>query len=129
MLQPDEAATRDGRDHVRRTTLTLVVALVALMVAGGVAFAKTVDGDDGPNNLNGTAQADVIRGYGGNDSISPGDGVDRVYAGRGNDRVSSRSDDSRDVVRCGRGTDTVNEFPGPNLGPPDKYISCETKAQ
>jgi Ca2+-binding RTX toxin-like protein len=111
---------------VRRTTLTLVVAL---MVAGGVAFAKTVDGDDGPNNLNGTAQADVIRGYGGNDSISPGDGVDRVYAGRGNDRVSSRSDDSRDVVRCGRGKDTVNEFPGPNLGPPDKYISCETKAQ
>jgi hypothetical protein len=40
----------------------LVVALVALMVAGGVALAKTVDGDDGPNNLNGTAQADVIRG-------------------------------------------------------------------
>ena len=129
MLQPDEAATRDGRDHVRRTTLTLVVALVALMVAGGVALAETINGDDGPNKLNGTAQADVIRGYGGNDDIRPGDGVDRVYAGRGNDFVSSRSDDSRDVVRCGRGKDTVNEFPGPGMGPPDEYISCETKAQ
>jgi hypothetical protein len=108
----------------------LVVALmVALMVAGGVAFAKTINGDDGPNKLNGTAQPDVIRGYGGNASIRPGDGVDRVYAGRGNDFVSSRSDDSRDVVRCGRGKDTVNEMPGPNLGPPDEYISCETKAQ
>jgi hypothetical protein len=32
---------------VRRTTLTLVVALVALMVAGGVAFAETINGDDG----------------------------------------------------------------------------------
>jgi Ca2+-binding RTX toxin-like protein len=108
----------------------LVVALiVALMVAGGVALAKTINGDDGPNNLNGTAQADVIRGYGGNDEIRPGAGVDQVYAGRGADFVSSRGDDSRDVVRCGRGKDTVNEMPGPNLGPPDKYISCETKAQ
>src|SRR5829696_6467418 len=127
MLQPDEAATRDGRDHVRRTTLTLVVALVALMVAGGVALAETINGDDGPNKLNGTAQADVIRGYGGNDEIHPGNGVDQVYAGRGADFVVSRGDDSRDVVRCGRGKDTVSEMPGANLGPPDKYISCETK--
>jgi Ca2+-binding RTX toxin-like protein len=111
---------------VRRTTLTLVVAL---MVAGGVAFAKTVDGDNGPNNLNGTAQADIIRGYGGNDEIRPGDGVDQVYAGRGADFVLSRGDDSRDVVRCGRGKDTVNEFPGPGKGPADKYISCEIKLQ
>jgi Ca2+-binding RTX toxin-like protein len=114
---------------VRRTTLKLVVALVALMVAGGVALAKTVDGDNGANPLDGTAQADVIRGYGGNYSIRPGDGVDRVYAGRGNDFVSSRSDDSRDVVRCGRGNDAVDAFPGPGMGPADEYISCETKAQ
>ncbi len=114
---------------MRGTTLTLVVALVALVVAGGVALAETVNGDDGPNTLYGTAQADIIRGYGGNDRIYPGNGVDQVYAGRGNDFVSSRGDDSRDVVRCGRGKDTVNETPGPNLGPPDKYISCEMKAQ
>jgi Ca2+-binding RTX toxin-like protein len=113
---------------VRRTTLALVAALAVLMVAmGGVALAEAVNGDDGPNTLYGTAQADVIRGYGGNDRIYPGNGVDQVYAGRGNDFVSSRGDDSRDVVRCGRGKDTVNETPGPNLGPPDKYISCERK--
>jgi len=114
---------------VRRTTLTLVGALVVLMVAGGVALAETVNGDDGPNTLYGTAQADVIRGYLGNDRIYPGNGVDQVYAGWGNDFVSSIGDDSRDVVRCGRGKDTVNRFPGPNVGPADKYISCEIKAQ
>ena len=114
---------------MRRTTLTLVVALVTLMVAGGVALAATLNGDGGPNNLNGTAQADVIRGYGGNDEIRPGNGVDRVYAGRGDDFVSSIGDDSRDVVRCGPGNDTVNQLPGPNMGPADRYISCETKAQ
>ena len=94
---------------MRRTTLTLVVALVALMVAGGVALAATLNGDDGPNTLYGTAQADVIRGYGGNDRIYPGNGVDQVYAGWGNDFVSSRGDDSRDVVRCGRGRDTARQ--------------------
>jgi len=107
----------------------LAVTLVALMVAGGVALAGTVNGDEGPNKLDGTAQADVIRGYGGNDEIRPGNGADQVYAGRGNDYVSSIGDDSRDVVRCGRGNDTVNEFPGPGKGPADEYISCETKAQ
>ncbi len=114
---------------MRRTTPTLVVALVALMVAGGVALAETINGDEGPNKLNGTAQADVIRGYGGSDEIRPGDGVDQVYAGRGADFVSSIGDDSRDVVRCGRGRDTVNQMPGPNTGPADRYMSCETKAQ
>jgi hypothetical protein len=105
----------------------LVVALVALMVAGGVALAETINGDDGPNNLNGTAQPDLIRGYGGNDSISPGDSVDLVYAGRGADFVLSRGDDSRDVVRCGRGKGAVNAFPGPGMGSADKYISCEIR--
>ncbi len=114
---------------MRGTTPTLVVALVALVVAGGVALAETVNGDDGPNALYGTAQADVIRGYGGKDSIYPGDGADHVYAGRGNDLVSSGGDDSGDVVRCGRGNDTVNRFPGPGMGPADEYVSCETKVQ
>ena len=112
---------------MRRMTLTLVGALV--MVAGRVARAETVNGDNGPNTLYGTAQADVIRGYDGNDKIRPGNGVDHVYAGRGNDFVSSIGDDSRDVVRCGPGKDTVNEFPDPNMSPADKYISCERKVQ
>jgi Ca2+-binding RTX toxin-like protein len=112
---------------VRRTTLTLVVALVVLMVVGGVALAKTINGDDGPNSLKETPQADVIRGYGGKDDIHPGDGADQVYAGPGNDYVSAIGDDSRDVVRCGRGYDRVNAFPGPNMGPADEYINCVGK--
>jgi Ca2+-binding RTX toxin-like protein len=109
---------------VRRTTLTLVVALVVLVMAGGVALAKTINGDDGRNTLYGTAEADVIRGYGGRDSIHPGGGVDHVYASRGNDYVSSVGDNARDVVNCGPGYDRVNAMPGPETAG-DDYISCE----
>jgi Ca2+-binding RTX toxin-like protein len=109
---------------VRRTTLTLVVALVVLMATGGVALAKTINGDNGPNTLDGTAKADVIRGYGGKDTIRPGGGVDHVYAGRGNDYVSSIGDNARDVVNCGPGYDRVNRMPGPDMAG-DEYISCE----
>jgi Ca2+-binding RTX toxin-like protein len=102
----------------------LVVALVALMVAGGVALAETINGDDGPNKLNGTAQPDVIRGYGGNDNITGGKGVDHIYAGAGNDYVSSAGDGSRDLVKCGPGIDTVNRMPSPG-DVVDKFVGCE----
>ena len=102
----------------------MVVALVALMVAGGVALAETINGDDGPNKLNGTAQADVIRGYGGNDNITGGKGVDLISAGAGNDYVSSAGDGSRDLVKCGPGVDTVDKMPRPG-DVLDKFVGCE----
>jgi Ca2+-binding RTX toxin-like protein len=111
---------------VRRMTLLVLVvtALVALVVASGVALAATINGDNRDNKLTGTSQADVIRGYGGDDRIIGGNGMDRIYAGAGNDFVSSVGDDSNeDVVRCGRGIDTVNRMPGP--GAADTFVGCE----
>jgi Ca2+-binding RTX toxin-like protein len=109
---------------VRRTTLTSVVALVALMVAGGVALAETINGDNGPNKLTGTPRADLIRGYGGNDNITGGKGVDRIYAGAGNDYVSSAGDGSRELVKCGPGIDTVDKMPRPG-DMRDNFVGCE----
>jgi Ca2+-binding RTX toxin-like protein len=112
---------------VRKTTLSTFVVtalVVALLLASGVALAATINGDNGPNTLTGTMWADLIRGYGSNDKITGGKGVDRIYAGAGNDYVSSAGDGSRDLVKCGPGIDTVDKMPRPN-DVLDKFVGCE----
>jgi hypothetical protein len=100
----------------------MVTALV--LASGGVALAATINGNNGPNTFNGTSQADGVRGYGGDEDITGGNGVGRIYAGLGNHFVSSVGYDSNgDVVRCGRGVDTVNRMPEPGAG--DTFIGCE----
>ena len=53
----------------RRMPAGLVVAVVASGVLAATALAATIDGDDGPNRLIGTSDADVIRALGGNDRV------------------------------------------------------------
>ena len=54
------------------------------------AVAATIDGDDGPNRLRGTVDADVIQAFGGNDRVLALAGDDQVVAGTGNDRRPRR---------------------------------------
>ncbi len=101
------------RGDVRATAL----ALALLIISGGTAFAKTIDGTGRSERLLGTAQADVLFGRGGSDRLvalggtdflSGGTGRDQLDAGPGADRIVAQYDGARDVVRCGSGLDVVN---------------------
>jgi hypothetical protein len=70
-------------------------------------------GTEGPDLVDGTTSEDVIYGAGGSDIINtvigdePPSSEDRVYAGKGNDRLVA-TDSSPDVIDCGKGgKDTV----------------------
>src|ERR687895_700057 len=99
----------------RRLPVPLVAALAAAGVCTATSVAATVDGDDGPNRLVGTPEADVIRAFGGNDRVralggndtSFGElGPDRLGGGRGNDMNDGGPD--RDRLRGGPGNDVQN---------------------
>jgi Ca2+-binding RTX toxin-like protein len=80
----------------------------------GFRFGITMYGDKGDDRLNGGSGKDSMAGEEGDDVMLGGPGFDVINA-RYHDQRSSL-----DVVRCGRGTDTVR------ADPPDKVgASCE----
>jgi RTX calcium-binding nonapeptide repeat (4 copies) len=92
-------------------------ALVLVLVVVGAAEAARIAGTNGNDRLRGTARSDsmtggggrdVLLGLGGTDFLEGGAGRDRADAGAGDDRVAVEYDGSRDTVRCGPGSDTVN---------------------
>ena len=118
----------------RRTLLIMASIMLGVLLLGGVALADTIDGTSGPDDLVGTDKDDVIHGSGGNDYVSGLASSDLLYAGAGNDTVvgregndriygntgsdtlfgeegndtiNSSGDQTKDVVKCGQGTDTV----------------------
>jgi Ca2+-binding RTX toxin-like protein len=72
----------------------------------GKAGNDCIRGMNGRDRLFGGRDNDLIRGGAGRDRIVPGPGRDKVLGGGKADRIRSR-DGRRDVVRCGRGRDTV----------------------
>jgi Ca2+-binding RTX toxin-like protein len=101
----------------RRGVLLLASMLVMLAVVGGIAWAVTKIGDDGPNTLTGTSGRDTLRGLGGNDNLNGQRGADRISGGPGRDRLVEgglRSDKSVDYLAGGGGNDiliTRNKLP------------------
>ena len=63
-------------------------------------------GYGGPDTLLTGVASDFLDGGNGNDTLDPGAGPDTVWGGAGNDSVSAR-DGSADLVDCGDGSDTV----------------------
>ena len=107
--------------------LTVVVVVGALVATAGAA-AKTVVGTARPDVLRGTAAndrlfgkdgADRIFGLAGRDVLVGGNGKDLLDGGPGDDRLVAR-DGTRDVVRCGPGSDTAS------VDQQDVSSSCET---
>ncbi|MEG4573085.1 calcium-binding protein [Microcoleus sp. N3A4] len=62
-------------------------------------------GTQGSSRLNGSAQADIILTFGGDDVISSGGGDDLVISGGGNDSIGT--DGGNDTVFAGSGADVV----------------------
>ena len=65
-----------------------------------------INGDNGPNTLNGTARADTIRGLGGDDTLNGLGGNDQLFGGEGNDTANGGS--GIDTLRGGNGSDRLN---------------------
>jgi hypothetical protein len=93
----------------------LVAVLVAALVVGMPAAAKTVVGTNGPDVLRGSERSDKLYGkgghdrlygLGGNDVLVGGAGRDLLEGAKGNDRLVTR-DGARDSLRCGLGRDTA----------------------
>jgi Ca2+-binding RTX toxin-like protein len=90
---------------VRRTALTFVAIVVALVLGSGVALAALVEGNDRDNQLTGTDYADTIRAYGGNDVVWALSGRDEVYGGYGADYLYGNR--YGDTIFGGKGTDRL----------------------
>jgi len=97
--------------------MRIAAVLAMALVVAGAAQAARIAGSSGDDRLVGTARADTIRGgagrdvllgLAGTDFLHGGAGRDTVDGGPGNDRIAVQYDGSRDTVRCGSGTDTVN---------------------
>ncbi len=70
-----------------------------------LAVAGVIEGDSGPNALDGTESDDEIYGFGGNDTIKGFGGLDLIYGGPGNDLIYGGDGD--DTAFGQNGNDTV----------------------
>jgi Ca2+-binding RTX toxin-like protein len=107
----------------------LAVMAAALVLASGVALAKNITGTDNGQKIVGTKYADhinamggddVVLGYAGPDKIRGGNDKDQQYGGRGNDVIYSEGG-FRDLVNCGKGTDTAY------IDTKDRVVGCVRK--
>src|SRR5690349_20684567 len=98
-------------------TITLLNTAPPQLATSNVHFANgsallfgdnspSTTGDDLANSIDGTAGADLIQGFGGNDVLFGSDGADRVLGGAGNDTVSGNN--GNDWVEGGAGNDTLS---------------------
>ncbi len=92
----------------KTTTMAALVALLT-MVAAGVAYAATMEGNANDNYLEETCKGDTMYGRGGGDVLDAnncGSDTDVLYAGRGDDWLLANDGDNRDVLYGGKGFDT-----------------------
>lgn len=83
-----------------------------LSAAGDGSLGAIIEGDEG---------ADEIVGSAGDDTITPGAGADQVEAEGGSDEIKNPADKGRDAIDCGAGDDLVVE-----RDRADRLRSCES---
>ena len=114
---------------MRRTTLLVAMVASVLVLASGVALAANIVGNNAPNLLIGTQQADNIAGAANSDTIRGREGNDRLFADSGEDRLNggenadflnAADDASGDVLDGGLGFDTCVRDTG------DTVINCNS---
>jgi Ca2+-binding RTX toxin-like protein len=104
---------------MRRTTLFAIVVALIVALSAGTALAKEFIGTAGPDNLNGTDNADTMFGRMGNDRVAAAGGPDEATGNQGNDAVygeqgndTLKGDLGDDFVSGGGGGDTI--YGGPD---------------
>ena len=118
---------------MKRSVLLLLAVTVALLLASGVAIARTfncdgglcrgtnssdtVYGSSGRDNIYSLGGADLVRGNGddgvnggdADDLVAGNDGNDVLHAGNGDDRVEA-ADGMEDFIFCGNGRHDIAVF-------------------
>ena len=106
---------------MRKTGMMMAVVAVLVAMFATAAYAATIYGTSGNDNLNETPQNDRMYGYGGNDDLDAyqysGD-TDRLYGGRGHDTLDASDGDGFDLLDGGRGYDVCYGDSG------DNFVSC-----
>jgi Ca2+-binding RTX toxin-like protein len=121
---------------MRKTVLLLMIMASALVVASGIAWARTIDcpnrsgnvcvGSKKSDTMTGTESADDMRGrkggdqmfgLGGNDKFSGGGGVDVMRGGPGSDTMDGNN--GRDEYYGEEGNDKVY-----SAGAFGDYVDC-----
>jgi Ca2+-binding RTX toxin-like protein len=96
--------------RIRRAVVAVALALLMVTALAGVAWAATLIGNAGDNNLRGTSEKDVIYGMAGGDAIDGRGKADELHGGSGNDEILGRS--GNDYLVGGRGYDELNAHNG-----------------
>lgn len=94
---------------MRRASLMLVVAMMALALSAGVAGAAVKFGTEGRDFLRGTNEPDVLYGKGGPDGLVGRKANDVLHGGDGPDFVFGGGDD--DIMHGGNGRDFIGLGP------------------
>jgi len=89
---------------------------------GGNDGADNLFGHIGNDTLWGDAGPDNLYGGGGRDNLQPGYGNDWVLGARGADDIYIFADGEADVIKCGRGEDTVRYV---DYDDSDTFYGCE----
>ncbi len=82
-----------------------VVATCVLALGAGAAQAQVIKGDGGDNKLKGTSQDDKMSGRGGDDLMNGRKGADIVRGNAGNDTLSGGNDNDFDQLYGNKGKD------------------------
>lgn len=91
--------------RVRRRWTNFCFTFIGAFLICGIAYAATIAGNNGPDVLQGTVNADDIFANGGDDRAYGNNGGDRVFGGDGADNV--QGEEGIDVVYGGNGADLV----------------------
>lgn len=89
----------------RRSTITALLACLALLIAATTVGATTINGTAGNDTLRGGAKADKLTGKAGNDKLFGAGGNDVLTGGPGNDLLVGGP--GADKMSCGAGQDTA----------------------
>jgi Ca2+-binding RTX toxin-like protein len=101
----------------KRILTTTGVTLGAVALVATSAYADTIDGTPGSDNLTGTGQADTINGFAGNDFVAARGGNDLIRGGNGSDLLLGEGGGDR--VYGGPGNDELQDWQQEFGGPED----------
>lgn len=97
----------------KKSALAVISTLIATVMMSGPAFAATIFGTNGSDNIRGTAAADDIFARVGADTVRARNGDDTVRGGAGDDTVWGMR--GRDDLFGGLGDDTLRGGGGADL--------------
>ena len=108
--------------RIRRVGVAVALTLLMATALAGAAWAATLVGTVGPDEIASTSKAETIYSLDGRDSLSGRGAGDELYGGRGRDILLGRF--GPDYIVGGRGQDRLYGGPGMLGGPGNDRIEA-----